>query len=90
MEDVAAVIKGHDLVICVVDKPRNKIIYWLNEACVKENIPFITGGVDIRSTVFYMVIPGESGCVACWRKSAMAQGHDTALEIVDIDKKLGV
>lgn len=72
-DDVAHVIQGHDLVICIADKPANAIGDWLNAACVHHTIPFITGGVDIRRAVFYSVHPGVSGCEACWLSSARAK-----------------
>jgi molybdopterin/thiamine biosynthesis adenylyltransferase len=67
--DIEQVIKGSDLVICVADKPRNDIVTWLNEACCKQYIPFINGGLDTRVATFYSVIPGATGCVECWRSS---------------------
>ena len=71
--DVAAVIEGQDLVICVADKPANYIGEWLNEACVKHRVPFITGGLDVRRSVFYSVSPGVTGCEECWLTSARSK-----------------
>ncbi|ELX6092062.1 ThiF family adenylyltransferase [Salmonella enterica] len=65
-KDISELITGHDIVVCVADKPRDKIIGWLNESCCTENIPFINGGLDLRQALFYSVIPGYSGCVECW------------------------
>lgn len=72
-DDVARVIKGHDLVICVADKPANYIGDWLNEACVRHGVPYITGGLDVRRSVFFSVAPKISGCVECWLSSARSQ-----------------
>lgn len=69
-EDVAGVVRGHDIVICVADKPANYIGDWLNAACVRHGIPFISGGLDVRRSVFYSVDPGISGCEACWLAAA--------------------
>lgn len=69
-QDVARVVSGHDIVICVADKPANYMADWLNEACVQEGVPFISGGLDVRRSVFYSVVPGSSGCGACWLTSA--------------------
>ena len=33
---------------------------------------FITGGIDTQRSIHYTVLPGESGCVECWRRSAEA------------------
>lgn len=69
VQDVRDIITGHDLVICVADKPRDKMVMWLNEACCRSRIPFINGGLDQRRALFYSVVPGVSGCVECWHSS---------------------
>ncbi|MEM7174223.1 MAG: ThiF family adenylyltransferase [Bacteroidota bacterium] len=89
MEKIASVIERHDLVICVVDKPRHEIVSWLNEACVKAKIPFISGFVELRRAVFYSVIPGETGCVACWRKS-VSQDNPLAFSVLEKGKNLKI
>lgn len=68
-QNVSDIITGHDLVICVADKPRDKMVKWLNEACCGQRIPFINGGLDQRRALFYSVIPGLTGCVECWHSS---------------------
>lgn len=68
-QEVRDTIAGHDLVICVADKPRDKMVKWLNEACCEQRIPFINGGLDQRRALFYSVIPGITGCVECWHSS---------------------
>jgi len=68
-KDVRDIITGHDLVICVADKPRDKMVKWLNEACCGQRIPFINGGLDQRRALFYSVVPGVTGCVECWHSS---------------------
>lgn len=87
-EKVASIITGHDLVICVADKPRNHMSYWLNEACVRANIPYITGGLDIRRGAFYSVLPEKSGCMMCWKQTFMQQDDDTAVLVNKLDKQL--
>ncbi|AZD53964.1 HesA/MoeB/ThiF family protein [Pseudomonas chlororaphis subsp. aurantiaca] len=69
-QDIARVVRGHDIVICVADKPANYMADWLNEACVQMRVPFVTGGLDVRRSIFYSVVPGISGCGACWLSSA--------------------
>lgn len=68
-KDISTLIKGHHLVICVADKPRGKIIDWLNKACVKGNIPYINGGLNLARSSFYSVIPYITGCANCWLDS---------------------
>lgn len=81
-DDIINIITGHDLVICVADKPRDKIIDWLNKACIATNIPYINGGLDLSKASFYSVIPFISGCADCWRHSI----SDTLQEdILNID-----
>lgn len=80
------IITGHDLVICVADKPRD-IVHWLNSACVSENIPFINGGLDVRRGAVYSVIPRKTGCVACWVSSVNKSDNRIANKILDIEKE---
>ncbi|MFP3353416.1 ThiF family adenylyltransferase [Pseudoalteromonas sp. SIMBA_153] len=70
MEQLSEFIQGCDLVIGVADKPRMKMPIWMNEACVQNKIPFISGGLSVNRGVFYSVVPDESGCVYCWRSQA--------------------
>ncbi len=86
-EKIESVITGHDLVMCVADKPTNAIGYWLNEACVNQQIPFINGGLHIRRGTFYSVVPTQSGCVACWKQSLSQQGRHLASLIVEKSKE---
>ncbi|MBX9865882.1 MAG: ThiF family adenylyltransferase [Burkholderiales bacterium] len=79
--DVEEVIKGSDIVICVADKPRLDIQKWLNEACVKNKIPFITGGLDVTRAVLCTVIPRNTGCIECWKK-AVENGDKTTLNLL--------
>lgn len=86
-DDIANIIRGHNLVICVADKPRDKMVDWLNEACVRENIPYINGGLNLSRASFYSVIPKKTGCAECWRKSVANTIQDRILEI-DIEKSV--
>lgn len=78
-EDVLSVVKGHDLVICVADKPRDKMIDWLNAACVEANVPYINGGLNLARASFYSVIPHVTGCAECWRDSIKDPLQDKVL-----------
>jgi molybdopterin/thiamine biosynthesis adenylyltransferase len=61
------VIAGTHIVIAVVDRPNAEIRQWVNEACVREGIPLLTGGLEAQRAVYFTVLPGETGCVECWR-----------------------
>jgi molybdopterin/thiamine biosynthesis adenylyltransferase len=65
--DIAEIVSDMDAVICVADKPRFSIARWLNEACVKADVPFINGGIDNQRAVYYTVLPYSTGCVECWK-----------------------
>ncbi|OGT38470.1 MAG: hypothetical protein A3F11_05030 [Gammaproteobacteria bacterium RIFCSPHIGHO2_12_FULL_37_14] len=47
-EDIADVIAGQDIAISAIDHPREKIMDWVNMACVKHNIPFLCGSLDSK------------------------------------------
>ncbi len=69
-DDIKNLIKGQDIVISVIDQPREKIIGWVNQACVEINIPFICGAFDWKWALLYSVIPGKTGCIECWKSSS--------------------
>ncbi len=67
LDDVLSVIQDRECVLCAADRPKSEIIQWVNEACVRQNIPLITGGLDTQRGVYYTVVPQVTGCVECWR-----------------------
>lgn len=69
-KDVLDIIEGQDVVIAAADIPRDKILDWVNSACVKLKIPYICGGVDSLWATYFSIIPGVSGCMECWKQSA--------------------
>jgi molybdopterin/thiamine biosynthesis adenylyltransferase len=71
MEDVREAIEGCDCVLCVADRPKMELISWVNEACVRLNIPLINGGLDVQRGIYYSMIPGVTGCVECWRRQVV-------------------
>lgn len=79
--DMEEVIIGSDIVICVADKPRLEIQKWLNNACVKHNIPFLTGGLDVNRAVLCTILPGKTGCIECWKKS-VETGDKTIFDLL--------
>lgn len=74
-DDIAPIIKEHDIVISVVDQPRETIIDWVNKACIKEKIPFICGAFDWKWALCYSVMPGKTGCIECWKTSAKQKSN---------------
>jgi len=77
--DVTRVVRGSDIAIAIVDRPM-QIVEWVNAGIVAAGVPTIFGGVDTTRGVQYTVLPGESGCVECWRHSATAKSaHDAEL-----------
>lgn len=66
-QDVLEVIQDRDCVLCVADRPKMELIRWVNEACVRQRVTLINGGLDVQRGMYYTVIPGVTGCVACWR-----------------------
>lgn len=66
-QDVLEALNGADVVISVADRPKMEISHWVNEGCVRAAVPLITGGLDTQRALYFTVIPGETGCVECWR-----------------------
>ncbi len=73
VDDVLAAIRGRDVVLCVADRPKMEIHDWVNEACMREGIPLLSGGLETQMARYFTIIPGESGCLACWRRQVQAQ-----------------
>lgn len=69
-KDVVDIVDGQDFVIVAADTPRDKILDWVNSACVKFKTPYICGGVDSLWATYFSIIPGVSGCMECWKQSA--------------------
>ena len=65
--DVLSVVADADVVISVADRPKMEISNWVNEGCVQAGVPLVTGGLDTQRAVYFTVIPGQTGCVECWR-----------------------
>ena len=57
------VVSGCDVVVDALDSVNAR--YALNKACVKANIPFVTGGAVGVSGQVFTVLPGKSACYHC-------------------------
>lgn len=68
--DIADVVADRDFVFCAVDRPKLHVIRWVNEACVRAGVPFIGGGVELQRSIIYLVVPGVTGCIECWRRTS--------------------
>lgn len=66
-DDVLEVVEGRDLVLSAIDTPKTEVVQWVNQACVTAGSTLIAGGVDNRRIAYYMMVPGVTGCVQCWR-----------------------
>jgi len=89
-DDVAEVVHDRDVVIGAIDRPKMHAAVWMNEGCVRSGVPLITGGIDTQRSMFYTVLPGESGCVECWRRSAEADdpvGSAISAQMTEIERR---
>ena len=57
------IVSGCDVVVDALDSVNAR--YALNKACVKANIPFVTGGAVGVSGQVFTVLPGKSACYHC-------------------------
>ena len=62
-ENVRGIIKGVDVVIDGLDNFRTRFL--VNEACVKQSIPFVHAGVNGLLGAITTIIPGKTPCLAC-------------------------
>jgi molybdopterin/thiamine biosynthesis adenylyltransferase len=77
--DVEEIISDRDFVFCSADRPKMHIVHWVNEACVRAMVPFIGGGVETQRSVIYLIIPGVTGCTACWEQANAADERTRAI-----------
>jgi adenylyltransferase/sulfurtransferase len=67
-ENVLDIVKGAQVVVDGLDNFKTRFL--LNSICVKENIPFIYGGIDGFNGAITTIIPGKTPCLAClYRKN---------------------
>ena len=57
------VVEGYDVVIDALDSVNAR--YSLNKACIKNNIPFVTGAAVGVSGQVFTIIPKKSACYHC-------------------------
>lgn len=62
-ENAGKLIKGADVVVDGVDN--YPIRYLLNEACVRNRIPFVHGGVEGLVGQLMTIVPGKTPCLKC-------------------------
>lgn len=65
-DDIAPLLPGADLVLSAIDQPA-EVQDWVNQACVEAGVPFITGGMQVARGLYYSIVPGQTGCLQCWR-----------------------
>ncbi|MEU6713545.1 ThiF family adenylyltransferase [Nonomuraea sp. NPDC046802] len=53
-----------DVVASGIDRPKG-IDLWVNEACVRNGVPFVRGGMYVTTGTVWSVNPGVSACRAC-------------------------
>ena len=62
-ENVLSIVKGAQVVVDGLDNFETRFL--LNSICVKENIPFIYGGIDGLNGAITTIIPNKTPCLAC-------------------------
>jgi adenylyltransferase/sulfurtransferase len=62
-DNVSDILQGAQVVVDGLDNFETRFL--LNSICVKENIPFIYGGIDGFNGAITTIIPGKTPCLAC-------------------------
>lgn len=75
--------------MCVADRPKMEIIRWVNEAVVRANLPLVSGGLDTQRCIYYTVIPGQTGCIECWREH-VRRNDPASDELLDRKRELQI
>lgn len=68
---LSPLIANTDLVVATADWPPYQVGRWINEACVRAGVPYISAGqVPPYIRIGPMVIPGVTGCLECDERAA--------------------
>lgn len=90
--DIAEIIAGADIGIIAADTPREKIFYWMNEACYRTRVPglFTSGAAPLCVIIGPLVVPGETSCYACSMPGIPFRYDDPLVRLINGRTKLGV
>lgn len=90
--DIAEIIEGADIGIIAADTPREKIFYWMNEACYRTGVPglFTSGAAPVCVFVGPLVVPGETPCYACSMPGIPFRYDDPLVRSINGRTRLGV
>jgi molybdopterin/thiamine biosynthesis adenylyltransferase len=73
-ENVLRIVKGAQVVVDGLDNFETRFL--LNSICVKENIPFIYGGIDGLNGAITTIIPNETPCLSCIFRNTPTEKKD--------------
>lgn len=73
-DNVSDIVKGAQVVVDGLDNFKTRFL--LNSICVKENIPFIYGGIEGFNGAISTIIPGKTPCLACFFKRIPKEEKD--------------
>jgi molybdopterin/thiamine biosynthesis adenylyltransferase len=73
-ENVLDMVEGAQVVVDGLDNFETRFL--LNSICVKENIPFIYGGIDGLNSAITTIIPNQTPCLACLFKDSPKEEKD--------------
>jgi bacteriocin biosynthesis cyclodehydratase domain-containing protein len=69
--DLAEPLAGAQLLIATADWPPYELPRWVNRACLRTGVPYITAGQFLPQVrVGPMVIPGRTACLECLERAA--------------------
>jgi adenylyltransferase/sulfurtransferase len=64
-ENILSIIDGAQVVVDGLDNSATRLV--VNSACIKQQIPYIYGGVSRLRGMITTIIPGQTPCLACFR-----------------------
>ncbi|HET9893473.1 MAG TPA: ThiF family adenylyltransferase [Streptosporangiaceae bacterium] len=83
LADVMSVVgnSAPDFLFCLADKPQGYIDHWVNEACVRNRVPFAAASISSPIGTAYSVLPGNGPCFQCRSDSELAGDPRLAEEL---------
>jgi bacteriocin biosynthesis cyclodehydratase domain-containing protein len=73
----ATVVDGADVLVLAADSPPYELGRWINRACIREGVPFITAGqLPPLAKVGPLYWPGRTACFSCHERALRRESED--------------
>jgi molybdopterin-synthase adenylyltransferase len=87
-DNIEKLVQGSDFVVLSADSPPYLIQKWVNQACIRQNIPFFNVGYSEGTGIIGpLVVPHQTACLACdhFLENSLTSRSSQFIEDLQID-----